>query len=189
MKLTVHLTGLSPLLMHNPRLADPDDEIVQEIAKINSKTKKTADDREHRSHLEFIGGLYLGENGPVVPAVNIRKCWIETGKGRKLGTAVQRAVIMNAVDCPVEYEGPRDAEGLWAIPAHRNRMMIAVRKARMPRVRPMFMPWALTAELDLITEFLDFDAFSDIVVQAGIIEGIGDGRSIGFGRYNSVIKS
>jgi hypothetical protein len=192
MKLTVHMTGMSPLLMHNPRLADPDDEIVQEIHKINSKQKKTADDREHRSHLEFIGGLYLGVNGPVIPAVNIRKCWIETGRSRKLGTAVQRAVIMNAVEYPVEYDGPRDPEELWQETSHRNRMMIATgngrSRARLPRIRPMFMPWGLTFEIDLITQFIDLDAFQEIVRDAGIIEGLGDGRIIGFGRHETIIK-
>ena len=44
MKIIIELTGTSPLLMHNPRMVDPEFELNREIKAITSKRKKTDED-------------------------------------------------------------------------------------------------------------------------------------------------
>ena len=55
----IDITGTSALLMHNARLADPLDPITKEKAKVSSKRKKTEEDQELLSHLEWQGGTVL----------------------------------------------------------------------------------------------------------------------------------
>lgn len=192
-RFTVSLTGVSPLLMHNPRLADPDDEIVQEISKINSKQKKTAEDREAREHWEFVGGLYINDEGPFMPSLNIKKCWYEAAKLQKLGTTVERAVIMTTVSVPLEYKGPKTAEELWQSQAHRFRTSVGIKRGaktdRVQRMRPMFPDWSLTTSVEVLTQFMDTDAFIDVVSTAGMVEGLGEGRRVGHGRYTAIVKA
>src|SRR5436190_23567250 len=108
MKLTIEVTGTSPLLMHNPRMVDPQFAINREIKALTSKRKKTDDDLAQIERLEWIGGLYE-ENGVVVqPTSKVRKCLINTAKITKLGKSVERAISFSTLNVPLVYEGPKE---------------------------------------------------------------------------------
>jgi hypothetical protein len=53
----------------------------------------------------------------------------------------------------------------------------------------MFHPWSLTVPVQLVTSVIDVDAFKNVVEQAGLIEGLGDGRGVGKGRYEAIVKA
>jgi hypothetical protein len=187
---TTVLTGTSPLVMHNPRLADPDDSFAREIAQITSKRKKTDEDRWAIDRLKFLGGLYMGRTipGVVVPAANLRRCFVEAAKIRKLGRDVTRAVIPLAEEFPLIYDGPEDPEALWKEERFRYRTTIVVARRRLPTTRPYFPAWELSADFELVTETLDRDDFEAIVQAAGIVEGLGDNRINGMGRFTALVK-
>jgi hypothetical protein len=184
------LTGSSPLVMHNPQLADPDNSFAREIDKIASKRKKSDEDRWAIYRLKFLGSLYIGRTAPgvVVPAANVRRCFEEAAKVRKLGRAVTRAVIPLAEEFPLAYDGPTDPEALWEEDRFRYRTTIVVSRQRIPTMRPWFPTWELVADFELVTETLDLDDFQDIVQAAGILEGLGDNRKNGMGRFTAVVK-
>ena len=61
-------------------------------------------------------------------------------------------------------------------------------RRRPTRVRPVFMPWAL----NLTGEFkedagITFDEFVLVVQLAGVVEGIGDRRECGYGRFKAIV--
>lgn len=60
-KFTLTLTGVTPLLVHNARLADPLDPIVRQTKPISGKRSKTEEDHLELARLEFIGGLYYDQ--------------------------------------------------------------------------------------------------------------------------------
>lgn len=62
--LSFQITGVSPLLMHNGRLADPLDPLVKDIKKLSCKRPKTEADLERITKLEFLGSLYLHGGAP-----------------------------------------------------------------------------------------------------------------------------
>jgi hypothetical protein len=192
MHLEVHITGVTPLVMEHPRLSDPDDSITQAIKAVTGKAKMTEDDRREKERLQFAGSLYIGKDGPYIPGLNLRGCWYEAGKARKLGTAIERAAIVTTVEVPVQYEGPRDTDGLWAQERFHFRAMVGIgvgkQKRRVPRMRPMFPEWGLVAEVELLSQFLDKQDFIDVVTSAGMMEGLGGARKIGYGRYTAVVK-
>jgi hypothetical protein len=54
-------------------------------------------------------------------------------------------------------------------------------------VRPRFFPWYLEAYAILNTNLIDIDKLRDIADYAGEIEGLGDNRINGFGKFKAEI--
>lgn len=190
MQVKIELRGTSPLLMHNIRLADPDDEWTQEISKITSKRKKTEDDRRQIERLEWFGGLYTAEGaGIVVPTSNIRKCFIEAAKITRQGKQLGRAVAFTDFHAPLVYNGNGNLDALYANPDFSSRLTVGIGTKRVIRVRPRFYPWTLTAEAHILTEVLDLDDLKNIVRLSGISEGLGDNRSNGYGRFEGKVTA
>jgi hypothetical protein len=183
MQVHLQLTGRTPLVMHNIRLANPDDPITKEIASITSKRQKTEEDRAEIARLEWYGGIYADELGPYVPSTNIRRCLNEAAKVRKLGKDVLRAVIPTEPACHVEYNGPTALDALWKDEMFRLHIAIGVKASATMRCRPMFPKWAVATDFELDTEILDYDKFVAIAKTAGRIEGLGDARILGYGRF------
>jgi hypothetical protein len=188
MRVITMLTGTTPLVQHNIRLADPDDEFTKEIAKLTSKRTKSQDDRESIAHLEFLGSLYVGRQGPFVPSANLRKCFAETAVIRKLKKAMLRAAVPIEVELPIRHDGPTDPEALWLDPKYRYTTSVGVSGRKVTRTRPMFPTWSLEAEWELLTDALDFDAFKWVAETAGLVEGLGDNRVNNYGRFTTEVK-
>ena len=184
------ITGTTPLLCHNPQLADPDNKWVREIATITGKRKKTEDDRLAISKLEWYGGLYTapGITGPAYPTANIRKCIIQAAKVNKLGRAVERAVMFTKLHVSLDCGKERNLDALFANPDHLHRASVGINASRTMRTRPMFPAWSLAAEIVIITQLLDMDDFKRLAALAGQIEGLGDNRVNGYGRFTVEIK-
>lgn len=180
----IELEGTTPLLMHNPRMVDPQYEINRELKAITSKRKKTDDDYSKMEMLEWFGGLYE-EGGKVVqPSAKVRKCAIETGRISKMGKNVERALAMSSINVPLIYEGPTDTKKLFATGDFTSRLSVGVGMKRVMRVRPQFFPWRLEVPATLLVDAgLNFDELERIVSLAGTATGIGDGRAIGYGRF------
>jgi hypothetical protein len=189
----MRLTGTSPLLMHNIRLADPEDDIVEQIKKITAKkSKQTKDDRAQVSRLEWRGSLYTAEDQTgaefvAFPTFNIRRSLEEVAKVRRLGASVRRAVSFPTLAVPLEYPGPEDIDKLYEARRFRHRAAVGIGKARTMRIRPQFVDWSLNLSGILLTEALDFDALADIADLAGKAEGLGDYRTGGFGRFKAEV--
>ncbi len=188
MEFTITLTGTTALLMHNIRLADTLDPIAKKLKKISSKRTKTDDDHAELAQIEFLGGLYLDPDvGPYIPGENIQKCLVLAGRINKLGKNVERGVFIDTDVNPLAYNGPRDAEALWADENFRHRSAVRVGTARVMRSRPMFRQWKCQAHGLLDTNQLNLDDLRSITVNAGAMIGIGDWRPR-FGRFTAEIE-
>jgi hypothetical protein len=190
-KVTIEFSGSTPLLCHNIRLSDPDDPITKAIAEITSKRKKTDEDRKEIGRLEWFGGLYTvdGIAGPVMPTGNLRKCLIQAAKISRLGTAVQRALHFHDLYVPIIYDGPKDAEHLSKDTSYIHRASVGVGQNRVIRVRPQFPSWAIVASAELLEDVLGMDDLKLIVARAGLIEGLGDNRVNGYGRFEGQVAA
>src|SRR5262245_43216650 len=112
MRVITRLVGSSPLLQHNIQLANPDHEWAKRISGITAKRKKTEEDRQAISRLEFQGSLYVDEGHVVIPTTNVRKCFQETAKVTKQGKQIVRAVNAIQLNVPLVYDGPQDVAAL-----------------------------------------------------------------------------
>src|SRR5687768_10336249 len=115
MNITITLKGTSPLLMHNPRMVDPDFDLNRQIKALTGKRKKTDEDLRQIEKLEWYGGLYtasMNGSGTVIvqPTAKVRKCLINTARISKMGKMVERAISFADLDVPLQYEGPKDVD-------------------------------------------------------------------------------
>lgn len=174
--------------MHNIQLADPDNSFTREIASYTSKRKKTEDDRRAIERLEWYGGLYVAAAGPAMPTANIRKALINAAKITKQGISVQRALHFTDIDVPLVYDGPRDIDALFSDPSYHHRAAVGIGNKRTMRVRPKFPTWAVVADAEFLEDVLDFADFERVIERAGLAEGLGDGRALGFGRFDGKVE-
>lgn len=188
MNITVTLDGKTPLLMHNPQMVDPQFEVNRQIKALTSKRKKTDEDLAQIEKLEWYGGLYVAPNGKgpevVQPTSKVRKCLINTAKISKLGKTIERALSFAALNVPLVYDGPKDIDKLWADQRFRSRLSVGIGNKRVIRVRPQFSQWKLVLDGVFVEDAgINFDEFERIVELAGVVEGIGDNRVNGYGRF------
>lgn len=186
MNITIELKGTSPLLMHNPRMVDPEFEINRQIKVLTAKRKKTDEDLRQIERLEWFGGLYDVDGVIVQPTSKARKCLINTARISKMGKNVERALSFAQLHVPLAYDGPRDLNAMCEDKDRRftSRLSVGVGNKRVMRVRPQFFPWALSVDGLFVEDAgINLDEFTRIVELAGVVEGIGDNRVNGYGRF------
>lgn len=191
-KVRTSLTGTSPLMQHNVQLADPDNPWSKQIAKIAAKkNRKTEEDRHELARLEFLGGLYVHEGTIVVPKMNVRRCFQEAAKATRKGKDITRAVNLTDPTQPnatlLFADQDKTPEELFTMDRYRDVTIVGVTSSRLPRCRSRFDPWGLTVDWYLISNLLDFDEFAEIVKMAGLVEGLGDNRINGYGRFEATV--
>jgi hypothetical protein len=163
---------------------DPEFELNRQIKALTSKRKKTDDDLRQIEKLEWFGGLYADDGVIVQPSSKARKCLINTAKISKMGKMVERALSFDSLYVPLTYEGPKDIQEVFTNSAFHSRLSVGVGTKRVMRVRPKFMPWSFTVKGLFVEDAgLNPEDLERIVEMAGIVEGIGDGRNIGYGRF------
>ena len=184
----IDLQGTSPLLMHNPQMVDPEFEINREIKTLTSKRKKTDEDLKNIARLEWYGGLYQQDGTVVQPTAKARKCIVNTARINKLGKAVERALSFREVYVPLVYQGPKNIDEIWESARFVSRLSVGVNGKRVMRVRPQFSTWAMSIEGLFVEDAgLNFDELIRIVELAGQVEGIGDNRINGYGRFTGKV--
>jgi hypothetical protein len=175
-KIALKLTGLAPLLLHNPQLADPMCPIVQDIAKLTGKRTKTLEDRIRIQELEWQGGLYLNrENAVIVPGHVIEGVLRQAGGLNKVKKKVEAGIVCEE-DCILKHDGPKNLEKLRADANFRDVRNAKIMGKMVMRCRPIFRAWSLTADLSYLPSVINKDQVFDLMKFAGIQCGLGDYR-------------
>lgn len=189
MNIQIDIIGTSPLLMHNPRMVDPEFDLNRQIKAITGKRKKTDEDFKQIEKLEWYGGLYENDGVIVQPVAKVRKCLINTAKIMKLGKGIERTLVLDGLTVPLEYEGPKDIDAVFALPRFHSRLSVGVSGKRVMRVRPSFFPWAMSVNGVFVTDAgVNLDDLQRIVELSGTVEGIGDNRVNGYGRFTGKLR-
>ena len=189
MRIRSYMTGTTPIMLHSDRLSDPDDPIVKQIRQITDKKKnQTEEDKKIVSKLEWFGALYTnGAKELVIPAANLIKLFRETGAITKDGTKIAKGVTPLALHFPLIHDGPKDLEKLFAAGPYVDRRPVGVGRSRIIRTRPIFPTWAIQADFEVLTDAINIDRASEIIVLGGISTGLGDARILGYGRYSAKV--
>ena len=183
-KIKIVVKGTSPLLMHNPQMVDPNCEWNRKIKELTSKRKKSEADYRAIELFEWYGGLY-SENGIIVqPTSKLRKCLINTARINKQGKSVERALNFSELFVNLEHDGPKAIDDVFADPKYTSRLSVGLQGKRVMRVRPKFPAWTMTINGLFIEDAgLDFCDLERLIELAGQVEGIGDNRVNGYGRF------
>lgn len=178
------IRGISPLLMHSSKLADPLNEHAMEMKKITNKKKdKTDSDMQNHAKHEFLGGIYLNDEKRVIlPALNLQACITEGARKKNKGKNFE-AGLMIEKDALLEYDGPKDPEELFKNKNFVSRLAARVQKNTVMRTRPIFKAWSCTVEVLFLENVIKSEKdIREALVDAGSLIGIGD-YTPRFGRF------
>lgn len=188
MEFVLHLTGDTPLLMHNAQLADPLNPYTQRLAEVTKKRPKTLDDHAEIAQREWDGGIYYDPSaGAYLPGANINRALLDAARLRRLGKSIERGLLITTDVNPLEYDGPRDLEKLREDVNHRHMASVKVGTSRTMRCRPIFRTWSVECSGWLDEEVLNPTDLRVIVEQAGRLIGLGDWRPR-FGRFSANVS-
>ena len=169
------LTSSCPLIQHNGRTANPLDKWAKLIKTISSKRAKTDADYEELARLEFLAGLYMGPDGPVLPAYMVDAVLVAGAKKSKQGQIAKSGVFCTE-HAVLEYDGPRTAEELWVDERFRFAAIVRVQNARVSRMRPQFDRWQAVITLKYDPNPVDLAHIDAWLAVAGTQIGLGDWR-------------
>lgn len=178
------IVGVTPLIMHNGRLADPLDDHAEALKKLSCNRKKTKAVYEEMARVEFMGGLYVNDDLlPCIPGLNLEALIVETAKETRQGKDAKRGIICDS-DVPIEYEGPKNAESLWQDRRFRDRRSVRIGQVRVMRTRPVFKKWSAEIVISHLPDIFDGSDVDEIIQRAGMV-GLMDYRPR-FGRFEVV---
>lgn len=187
-KITLKITGTSPILMHSDRMANPLDPIKKRLSPITAKRKKTDEDHEEIAHIEWEAGMYFDENvGPHLPGRMIKAALIQAAKKTKDGPKIKSGVVVMTDKAPLQYAGPRKLDEMWKSKKFVDMRSVVVQRARLMRCRPIFPEWSVSVELIYDGSVVDRADIVRIAETAGALVGMGDYRPENggdFGRFN-----
>lgn len=180
------LKGICPLLMHNGRLNNPFDPATVALKKATTSNKgknKTEDGQIEIGRLEFLGGLVLDAKGrPAISADMLVGAWHEGARKLREGKNLLPALWTDDPFYPIVYDGPRDADALWADGRFTDCRRAGVQGAGVMRTRPIFRDWSCPITVSVDEQIIDPQRAIDALAEAGIRCGIGDYRPR-YGRF------
>ena len=180
---TYTIKGISPLLMHSERLANPFDPLTKEIKALTGKRKKTEDDLLEIARLEWLGGLYHDdEDGIYMPGYNVFAAIIVGGKLHKLGTAIKRAAVVQQDKLRFVYAGPDTPAKLFSDKRFVDFRSVKVGTSKVMRCRPIFRDWSCSFALLYDENTLQRTDLDRVVSDTGSMIGLCDYRPR-FGRF------
>jgi len=91
---------------------------------------------------------------------------------------------------PLIHDGPSSIDELFADPRFTSRLSVGVQGKRVMRVRPKFPVWSMKLTGLFIEDAgMNFAELQRLVELAGQVEGIGDNRVNGYGRFIGEVVS
>lgn len=187
--LEVTLNGTSPLIEHSPKCVNPLHPISIKIRELTSKRKKTTDDLEQISDLEWEAGLYWDDNiGLVIPNENIAAMIFDGAKMNKNGSAIQKYVQVVDSLAPLDIGEVQNYEKMKVDPRFRDVRSACVMRARVIRTRPRFNTWRTSFKLMYDESKIDINQIALAIENAGNYVGMCEMRKMGYGRFAASIS-
>lgn len=186
--LKVTWKGISPLIMHNCQCVNPLHPITKEMKKYTSKRKKTEEEYNILSNLEWEAGAYWKDGlGLYIPAENVEATIRNGAKVNKKGTDVEKYVNVTDLYIPFNYGENLSKEELIQDLRYRDCRIMCVKQQRIPRTRPRFDQWNITFSLMYNEEKIDLDVIVNAMEYAGSYVGLCDSRPK-YGKFVAIIE-
>ena len=187
--LYVTLNGTSPLIEHSPKCVNPLHPLAKKMKELTSKRKKTEEDLEKISDLEWESGVYWDDNlGLVIPNECIAATILEGAKLNKNGTTVQKYVQVVDSQAPLDIGETQIYDKMKVDPRFRDVRSVVVMRARVIRTRPRFNTWRTSFKLMYDETKIDPDIIALAIENAGNYVGLCEMRKLGYGRFAASIS-
>jgi hypothetical protein len=192
-QITIKAVGTKPLLLHNVDLANPLNPWARKMTDLRGTPSKRRTEKWHEemAYVSFMGAFYdiPGIDGVGIPSENMRRSLIVAAKASRLGTQVQRALMVTTPAVSLIYDGPKTSQGMWDTGKFHLTRMIRGTGGASPTTYPIFRDWAVKVPFELDESLLNVRDLTEIAERAGRIEGLGASRSQGYGRYDALIET
>lgn len=187
--LYVTLNGTSPLIENSPKCVNPLHPIAKKKSELTSKRKKTEEDLEKISDLEWEAGVYWDDNiGLVIPNECIAATILNGAKMNKNGSAIQKYVQVVDSLAPLDIGEVQDYEKMKVDPRFRDVRTVCVMRSRVIRTRPRFNTWRTSFKLMYDESKIDVDDIALAIENAGNYVGLCEMRKMGYGRFAASIS-
>lgn len=186
----VKMTGISPILMNNPRGVNPLDPLVIEKKKYTSlpTKKKTEEVYAIISDLEWLIGVYWDDSiGLYVSGECLMGTLIDGAKMNRNGTTIQKAVSVVDSITPIEIGEVQVFDKLKTDSRFRDVRSVVVQRSRVIKTRPRFNTWRCEFSLLYDETIANLADIALAFENAGKYCGIFDNRKNGYGRYTTII--
>lgn len=188
-KIKVQMNGITPLIMHSCKAANPLHPIAKEMKKYTSRNKKTDEDYEKLSDLEWESGLYWNDDcgGLYIPGENFEAMLRVAARNFKKGKDVEKYVIVEEAYVPMTIrDGRKTFDELLNDYAYRDVRQMVVNRSRITRTRPRFNQWGCVFTIQYDEKFIDIDVIVQALEYGGQYVGMCDSRPR-YGKFAVVI--
>lgn len=186
--LKVTWKGITPLIMHSCQCVNPLHPIAKELKKYTSKKKKTDEDYEIISNLEWEAGAYWKDGlGLYIPAENVEATIVNGAKVNKKGTDIEKYCDVTDLYIPFDYGENLTKDELIHNFEYRDTRVMTVMRARVNRTRPRFDQWKIVFNLRYNENKIDLDVIVNAMEYAGSYVGLCDSRPK-YGKFVAIIE-
>ena len=175
------LKSSAPMLHNDVKTADPFHPIAIRKKELTSKRKRTKADDEEIRYLNWLGALYIDDIGPCIPGRCVEATIVNGAKKERNGPLAKSGVFCDQ-NFSLQYDGPRDIDGLYANESFIDTQMATVQRAKVVRCRPIFKEWVSDVVVNYDDEIVNLSQVSNWLMVAGKQCGIGDYRPK-YGRF------
>lgn len=182
--------GTAPLMMHSDQAVNPRNKYSIAMKEITSKRKKTEEDLDLLSQIEWESGLYWDEkNGYYLPERVISGALLASSKQFKLGQLFKQGVMVIEDKASLHFpDKDLKPENLFKKQEYVDFRNVRVQQSKVMRTRPIFPEWSVEFTLGLIGEKFNKKELIQVVENAGKYVGFGDYRPR-YGRFDvEVVK-
>lgn len=203
----VTMTGRAPgMLLHSSELADETNKFAMEIREIidqgRGRKQLTDEQRERKNWLQWhgaIGTLYWDDEQRYLkmPANNLFRAVVIAATDYRLGTKISErgAVSFEAPDFPIlrgDGKYHDDLDVMYKDSRYRLRIPVnpnpsGSKKSLVPVMRPVLPEWSGEIGALVLPELINWEDFLKVIQSAGNV-GIGNGRKIGYGRFDVAVE-
>jgi len=186
-KVKFEIKGVTDLIMHNGRLANPLDKYAREMKRVSGRTKKSDADYEAMAKIEFVGGCYYSEaEGFYLPELCIEAGIKTAAVAHKRGIKkmIESAVMADG-NGRLTFDGPKTPEERVEDPLLMDQRLVAVKQSRVVRTRPVFRNWACSFVLQYDDSKVNRATLVEIVETWGNTIGCLELRPK-YGRFNVI---
>jgi len=180
------LVGMTPLLMHDNKMANPLNAYTQYMKPLTAKRNKTDQDHMEIARIEWEAGLYLHDGEVAMPAENLEACFLRAAKRTKNGQKYQSGAMISEDWFPLDYKGKKiKVKQNGNIPnveldpfyeSFKHQGMVKIGTQQVLRTRPVFHDWSLVIMIIIDEQVFDERTMTSIIEDAGRFVGLCEKR-------------
>lgn len=172
--MSVEISGITPMILHNGRTANPLDSYAKKMKALTSKRNKTEEDIEELLLVQWESGLYWNDEiGLYMPSENLYAAFYKSAKKFKLGVKCSAVSFPEPLGYPILTPNHKNFNALKADPTNKFVKTVVVQKSKTISCRPIFNVWDLNFELEFETTTIDANEIKTILCAMAQRVGLG----------------